>query len=345
MSLMVDLQKHCKGFKLDVSFEAPSGCMGILGASGCGKSMTLKTIAGIVKPDQGCIQYGETVFYNSDKKINLKPQKRKTGFLFQNYALFPNMTVEENIGSGLFKKTAENQREVQKQIQRFHLTGLEKRYPSHLSGGQQQRAALARMLACKPQLLLFDEPFSALDAYLKEELQMELLDVLQDFEGTYVLVTHDRDEAYKLCENLLIMEEGTAVSFGSTKEMFSNPKNYQTARLTGCKNLSRAVKTGKNKVFAQDFGTEIFLSDAVSDQIKYIGIRAHDFSPAKVKEGNFLNYFDVKNVRYIDSPFEANIICDSNGENLLWCKIRKEEADGIPKYLAVAPENVMQLLS
>ena len=165
--LKVNIKKELKEFDLDITFELKNGCLGILGPSGCGKSMTLKSIAGIVNPDTGFISLNtdeETIFFDSNKKINLKPQIRNVGYLFQNYALFPNMTVEENIASGL---SNDDGKTVSEMIKRFHLDGLEKRYPRQLSGGQQQRVALARILAYNPDVILLDEPFSAMDTFLK----------------------------------------------------------------------------------------------------------------------------------------------------------------------------------
>ncbi|WP_405289711.1 sulfate/molybdate ABC transporter ATP-binding protein, partial [Methanobrevibacter sp.] len=237
--LNVNILKELKEFDLDVSFELKSKRLGILGPSGCGKSMTLKSIAGIVTPDKGVISVftdGEDIYFDSDKKINLKPQKRNVGYLFQNYALFPNMSVEENVGAGLEKG---NEKVVSEMIKRFHLEGLEKRYPRQLSGGQQQRVALARILAYGPDVILLDEPFSAMDTFLKEQLRIELVNSLKDFDGFSILVTHDRDEAFQFCDELIIMDEGKIIAKGDTYEIFENPKRVQVARLTGCKNISR----------------------------------------------------------------------------------------------------------
>ena len=179
--LSADIRKKLREFELQVQFTCPAcrgrasdasagsgtSCLGILGPSGCGKSMTLKSIAGIVEPDSGSIILDGRELFNSSRKVNLKPQKRRVGYLFQNYALFPNMTVEENILTGLkagkrYGEAQQKQR-VLEMIERFRLSGLEKRYPAQLSGGQQQRVALARILAYDPEALLLDEPFSAMD--------------------------------------------------------------------------------------------------------------------------------------------------------------------------------------
>ena len=207
--LDVEIQKQLKRFRLDVKLQAGGGCLGILGPSGCGKSMTLKSIAGIVTPDEGLIsiQKGteQRILFDKSQKVNIKPQKRRIGYLFQNYALFPNMTVQENIAAGL-DGDVKNPK-VGEMIGRFGLSGLEKQYPGQLSGGQQQRTALARILAYEPDALLLDEPFSAMDAYLKERLRLELKKTLSEYEGVSVMVTHDRDEAFQLCDHLLLMEE------------------------------------------------------------------------------------------------------------------------------------------
>ena len=227
--LKVDIHKELKEFDLDVDFELKKGCLGILGPSGCGKSMTLKSIAGIVDPDEGIVSLNtgeETTYFDSNNKINLKPQKRNVGYLFQNYALFPNMTVEENIAIGI---SDDDEETVSKMIKRFRLDGLEKRYPRQLSGGQQQRVALARILAYNPDVILLDEPFSAMDAFLKEQLRIELANSLKGFDGFSIMVTHDRDEAFQFCDELIVLDKGKIIAKGDTYEIFENPgcKTYR----------------------------------------------------------------------------------------------------------------------
>ena len=178
MSLKVNIRKRLGNFNLDVAFETERGVFAILGASGCGKSMTLKCIAGIETPDEGRIELNGRVLYDSAKKINLTPQKRRVGYMFQDYALFPNMTVEQNIKAGMGKHPEEEK--VRSYINRFRLEGMEKHYPAQLSGGQKQRVAMARMIASEPDILLLDEPFSALDSYLKWELEQEMRDMLAE---------------------------------------------------------------------------------------------------------------------------------------------------------------------
>ena len=337
--LKVNIQKELKEFDLDVDFELKKGCLGILGPSGCGKSMTLKSIAGIVTPDQGIVSLTgdeETVYFDSNKKINLKPQKRNVGYLFQNYALFPNMTVEENIAIGVSKGYEGT---VSEMIKRFHLEGLEKRYPRQLSGGQQQRVALARILAYGPDVILLDEPFSAMDTFLKEQLRIELVNSLKDFNGFSVLVTHNRDEAFQFCDELIILDKGKIIAKGDTYEIFENPKRVQVARLTGCKNISKIEIIDDYHLKSLDWGVTFEVSERVSSNITHIGIRAHDFIPA---EKDDVNVLDTANATKLEMPFEWEITL-ANG---LWWKYDKQIRDHefeIPEYLKVDPKNIILL--
>ena len=338
--LKVNIQKELKEFDLDVSFELKKGCLGILGPSGCGKSMTLKSVAGIVDPDAGLVSLtadGETIYFDSTKKINIKPQKRNVGYLFQNYALFPNMTVEENVAIGVSKSSGG--KTVSEIIKRFRLDGLEKRYPRQLSGGQQQRVALARILAYSPDVILLDEPFSAMDTFLKEQLRIELLNSLEDFDGLSILVTHDRDEAFQFCDELIILDEGKIIAKGKTYELFENPKKVQVARLTGCKNISKIEIIDDYHLKSIDWGVTFEVSEKISPNITHIGIRAHDFFPAHEDD---INLLDTSNSSVVEMPFEWEVTL-ANG---LWWKYDKKIHDHkfeVPKYLKVDPKNIILL--
>lgn len=339
-SLKVNIHKELNEFDLDVDFELNKGRLGILGPSGCGKSMTLKSIAGIVDPDEGLVSLKtaeETIYFDSSKKINLKPQKRKVGYLFQNYALFPNMTVEENVAAGLSKD--DDKKIVSEMIKRFHLEGLEKRYPRQLSGGQQQRVALARIMAYGPDVILLDEPFSAMDTFLKEQLRIELVNSLKDFDGFSIMVTHDRDEAFQFCDELIVLDKGKIIAKGDTYDIFENPRKVEVARLTGCKNISRVEVIDDYHVKSLDWGVLFEISQKVSPNITHIGIRAHDFSPA---EKGDVNVMDTENSTKLEMPFEWEITL-ANG---LWWKYDKkihEHEFEVPKYLKVDPKNIILL--
>ncbi len=346
MSLLVNIRKRFKGFMLDVNFTSSGKPLGILGASGSGKSMTLRCIAGIETPDEGLIELNGRILFDSEKKINIKPQKRKVGYLFQNYALFPNMTAEENIACALSGSKAENRQSIDALITRYALSGLAKRYPAQLSGGQQQRVALARIMAYEPEVLLLDEPFSALDSYLKEALQIEMLEILSNYEGEAVMVTHNRDEVYKLSENLLVLDEGRALAMGDTRRMFENPEHLAVARLTGCKNFSRAVKSGDNRVQALDWGCELYVNKPITGDLTHIGVRAHYFVPAQ--NASAVNAMPIKVRKRIESPFEWNVMFQCAGysdkSGNIWWKYAKENDVAVtPEYLSIAPQNVLLL--
>ena len=226
MSLEVDIRKKLHGFKLDVSFTtAGSSRLGVLGPSGSGKSMTLKSIAGIVTPDEGRIVLNGRTLFDSAKKINLPPQKRKVGYLFQSYALFPHMRVVDNIACGLQlnKKEARENRQIKQIVDMLHLNGLEERYPGQLSGGQQQRAALARILAFQPEIILLDEPFSALDEPLRVELQRQLSEILHSWRKEAILVTHSIKEVRRLSDHLIELDCGHIVARGETEKLLPRP--------------------------------------------------------------------------------------------------------------------------
>lgn len=358
MALQVKIKKKLKEFMLDIEFEAIPGCLGILGSSGCGKSVTLKSIAGIITPDEGTIVLDGNCLYDSKSKVNLPPQKRKVGYLFQNYALFPNMTVRENIGVGIYnsKSSSDNKNhKINRLIQQFHLEGLENRYPMNLSGGQQQRVALARIIAYEPSVILLDEPFSAMDAYLREELQIELSKLLKSFGGIAIMVTHDRDEAYKLSDELMIIDNGQIIAKGETKGLFENPIRYQVAKLTGCKNISKAVKIGDYEVRALEWGITLKTKKKVPNTLSAVGVRAHDFYPITMKEVQNTcrsNIIKVNLLNVVEAPFEYNIIF-SNGElthisnqsKIYWKKEKKigehNNTEFLPQYLGVDEKDIL----
>lgn len=208
MSLSVDIEKKVGAFHLRCAFEAENETMALLGASGCGKSMTLRCIAGILRPDRGKIVLNGRTLFDSEKHIDLPPQERRVGYLFQQYALFPHMTVEKNILAGTREGTRTERRDaVQKIMRTLGLEELAKRFPGQLSGGQQQRAALARILVGKPELLLLDEPFSALDFLTRITMQEWLLDQWEHDHKTVLFITHDVEEAIFLSGRVLVVEE------------------------------------------------------------------------------------------------------------------------------------------
>ena len=348
MSLEVTIAKRFEGFTLHAEFAAGNTAAAILGASGCGKSMTLRCIAGIVKPDSGRIVLDGRVLFDSEKGIDLPPQQRNVGLLFQNYALFPNMTVEQNILCALKKEKDPAARKAAcgSALRAMRLEELAHRLPSELSGGQQQRAALARILAGRPRILMLDEPFSALDSYLREEVEGEVESLLSNFDGTALLVTHDRDEAYRLCREMIVMDSGEVLRAGTTKEVFADPRRLTAARLTGCKNILPCVRVDEHHVRLTGWERELTVALPVPEGCCAVGIRAHDFAPEAV-DGE--NRMPVQVSASSENPFDWNVICtaaDDTGK--LWWKVSKTTLSSpppqAPAYLRVAPENIMPLV-
>ena len=209
--LEVQIYKKLAEFDLDVSFQVNDNILGLMGASGSGKSMTLKCIAGIETPDHGRIVLNNRVLFDSEKKINVLIQKRNVGYMFQSYALFPNMNVYENISVGLkARKVKDVDIVVQKVMQQFRIRELASRYPKQLSGGQRQRVALARLMAYEPDVLLLDEPFSALDEDLKEDLLRELKSELQ-ISKPVIFVSHNKEEVNELCDFKYKIKKGEII--------------------------------------------------------------------------------------------------------------------------------------
>jgi len=304
--LLIDIEKTFPDFKLSARLECENEVVALLGSSGCGKSLTLKCIAGVEKPDKGrIIINGETVF-DSAKRINIPPQKRNVGYLFQNYALFPTMTVWNNISSVIRKPKHERAAIVDNMIRSFHLESVRNLYPKEISGGQQQRVALARILVREPKILLLDEPFSALDTHLKWKVEQEITSVLEKFHGTTILVSHDRGEAYRISRKIAVMGKGEIESTGTKDEVFSYPKTLAAALITGCKNISKAERLGENLVKAHDWGITLKTQNPVPPNTKYIGLRAHHFELAK-DDSTADNVFPFIVHRLIEEPFEKTL--------------------------------------
>ena len=277
--LVVDIQKQLANFRLDTTFAAKQETLGILGGSGSGKSMTLRCIAGVETPTSGRIVLNGQTLFDAEQGINLPSHQRKVSLVFQNYALFPHLSIAQNIAFGLQKLPKELRRErVKQQLSLVQLEGLGDRFPHQLSGGQQQRVALARALATEPEALLLDEPFSALDTHLRSQMERQLVETLATYPGVTLFVTHNLDEAYRVCENLMVMSGGKPIAFDTKHRIFEHPRTVRVAQLTGCKNFSRAVVVGTNLVKALDWGITVQVVEAIPDDLADIGIRAHQIS-------------------------------------------------------------------
>lgn len=348
MSLYVDIEKQLGSFHLWVQLETENEITALLGASGCGKSMTLKCIAGIVTPDRGRIVLNERVLFDSEKKVNLTPQQRKLGYLFQNYALFPNMTVEKNILCGVRSKDKqEKAAALADALRRFRLEGLEKRYPAQLSGGQQQRVALARILCSQPEVILLDEPFSALDSYLKWDLELKLSDFLENFSGPILWVSHDRGEVFRNCKRVCVLDQGASQGTFTLRQLFHEPETEAAARLSGCKNIVEAVPAG-SAVTLPAWGLTLNCGKPVPADIRQAGIRARHVMT--VPEG-IPDAFYCTVERVIQDVFTTIVLLRpeeaADGASLLRMELERDDWRRLNRpeglWIAVQPRDILLL--
>lgn len=346
MSLSVDLRRRLGAFELNVRFEAGNESLALLGASGCGKSVTLRCIAGILRPDEGRIVLDGRVLFDSAAHVDLPPQRRGVGFLFQQYALFPNMTVRQNIAVAVRDRAA-RARTAEELLDRFRLEEQADKFPRQISGGQQQRAALARILAARPRAILLDEPFSALDSYLRYQLELELRDTLDRFPGTVVWVSHDRGEVWRNCPRVCVIDRGRSEPVRPMAELFRAPGTESAARLSGCKNYARAVPEGEN-VRLPEWGAVFQCGGPVAADVTAVGIRSHQVRPAAGGERNLL---PCAVDRVIDDVFGTIVLLRpagaAAGAPLLRMELSKEEWQAQPDKNAlnvtVAPQDLLLL--
>jgi molybdate transport system ATP-binding protein len=239
--LTVAIRKRLEGFTLDAKWNTEASIVALVGPSGSGKTLTLQCIAGLVTPDEGEIGLADVALFDSRQGFNLPPQARRIGYVFQGYALFPHMTVLQNIAYGRSRGQKAARRGMGSDpifwLERLGLGDLRSRYPAQLSGGQQQRVALARALATDPDLLLLDEPLSALDAPLRRELRAELAQTLREWGKVTVLVTHDLAEAYQIADVVVMCEHGKTTDAVPKNDLLWNPSSERVARLIGARNI------------------------------------------------------------------------------------------------------------
>ncbi|RKL66351.1 ABC transporter [Salipaludibacillus neizhouensis] len=289
--LEVSLKKSYSPFHLNMSFEADKGITSILGPSGCGKSLTLQALAGIAKPDEGRIVMNGQTWFDSHERVFWKPQQRQVGFLFQNYALFPHLTVSQNIAYGLkgLPKSTVSER-VNTWLKTIRLEGFEKRYPSQLSGGQSQRVALARSMITEPQLLLLDEPFSALDQQIRGSLEEDLLRVIgSEFHGVVLFVTHNIEEAYRVSDKILLFNDGKVIQSGERRDVLRIPQSKKAAEIVGCENVFPVTSSKEigNDTEVESVGHFLQVSRTKISRPVYIGIRSYDVLLTKSKDASF----------------------------------------------------------
>ena len=343
MSLIVKIKKQLDNFMLSVDMELTDEVVSVIGMSGSGKSMTLKCIAGIETPDSGFISLNGRVLYDSKKRINLHPGKRRVGYLFQDYALFPAMTVMENICIAMGQR---NEEKVNGWLKRYGLEGMAYTYPNHLSGGQRQRVAMLRMLAAKPECILLDEPFSALDEHVKRSMESELMEMLTDFHNPVIFVSHNRDEVYRLAERIGSIESGVLSTVRDKKDFFMRPMSVEQALLVGCNNISEVKWQDKHHLFAVEWDSVFEVTDEQLEQtamsmdgISHIGVFPQDIIISAGKTKTALAYADkntirIKDYKIIEELKSWEILCKLNNDSIIYASLpRHTEANMLSKNI------------
>lgn len=358
MPLDLQIAKNLPEFALDISFQMGDAPLAILGPSGAGKTMLLRCVAGLERPDRGSISLNGRVLFDSEKRINLPARERRVGMLFQHYALFPHRTVSENIGFGLAHLSPEQQAtRVSALMAQTHVAAVGRRYPRQISGGEQQRAALARALAIEPEALLLDEPLSALDTHLRSQMEAQLQETFEAYLRPALLVTHNIEEAYRLGEKLLVLSRGRVAAFGPKDEIFRRPPSLEVARLTGCKNFSRARAISEHAVEALDWRCQLKMGVPPPQSPSHIGIRAHHIDFVEVgaetaSEGGE-NVFLCWLVGASETPFRITLYLKlheppSGKEHDLQVEVFKEKWDKfrekpLPWHVRLSPHSLFAL--
>ena len=370
MLKVTNIQKSFNGHHVlkGIDFEINKGeVVAILGPSGSGKTTFLRCLNLLERPEKGVLAFTDgSLTIDFSKKISKADElklRRRSSMVFQQYNLFPHRTALENVMEGMVvvqKQAKEIARE--KALALLEKVGLKAKagnYPAQLSGGQQQRVALARILVYEPDVIMLDEPFSALDYYLKEQLQFQVREVLRGYTGDVLMVSHSRDEVYRFCEKSIILNRGQVAMKGETRAIFQKPENVTAARLTGCKNFSRIRRIGEYEVEALDWGLTFQTEEAVAAEHAYIGIRAHQFYPAR----GSANEFTCEWGDTLCQPFEWDILlrpvenAEAAGDKenalereVIWWKVDYKQSDSLNRYqrgdrvrLGIAPGDIMLL--
>ena len=328
MSIRLDIKKKFKSFNLSSFFETDSRRFALLGSSGSGKSTTLKCLAGLLRPDEGIIECGGKILYSSKDKINISPQKRRIAYLFQHFALFNDMSAESNIKSAFIPRIkkgeitkTEAKKELGQIISTFHLENVKSLYPQHLSFGQQQRVALARLVANNPNIIIFDEPFSSLDYRLKIELEVEIMDFLEQFEGVAIFVSHNKNEILSLCDELCVMKNGVVGANQKIEDFCKYPIDVESAKILEIENITRAVRNEDNSLYMSDW--DIYLKNmCFKGNINYAAISSYKFDISRNYSQSSLRAV-ITNI-YEDGEYRV-FFCKGHKSNVLVAREHKNK--------------------
>ncbi|MBS9776237.1 MAG: ATP-binding cassette domain-containing protein [Fusobacterium sp.] len=319
MLIDINIKKKLHNFDLEIAFSMNNGILAVIGESGSGKSMLLKSIAGIENIDAGYVNIDSKIFFDDKKNINIPVKDRRIGYLFQSYALFPHLTVIENIMLVIKSKNKiDKKNKAESLLKKFKILSLANKFPDKISGGEKQRVALARILATEPDILLLDEPFSALDTNLKWEIEYDLINFLKEYKKPTIFVTHDMNEALRVGEKILVLSKGKRVDFGLKNEILSSPNNLETAKFMGLKNF---IKIKNNKNLIKDFNISEKYSYMVLDSKKFSFDKLEENIKLKVKFRNFIEdsqhyIFMFESIEYKNTLLTVEIARDISKDKI-----------------------------
>lgn len=361
MSALIEFRQVCKTYQMGdttvraadhISMRIEKGeFVAIVGQSGSGKSTCMNIIGCLDVPTSGTYLLDGRDVGQMDTNQLAAIRNELLGFIFQQYNLLPKLDLLENVEVPLMYAgvpKAERRQRAREVLEQVGLGDKLHHLPNQLSGGQQQRVALARMMIGEPEAILLDEPFSALDGYLKDTLQKDMEDFLKQYQGDMIMVTHSRDEAFRFCKELMLLKDGRTLTFGDTRHLFEQPGLLEVARLTGCKNNSRARKLGAYEIEALDWGLKLHTTQEVPDDITHVAIRGHWMQPADTPGQNTVP-FEVQD--YIETTFEHQYLVkcpNADTDAVLWWMRPKpnfqlDPRANLPKYLYLPPEHLMLL--
>ena len=346
MGLTVSIVKEVGDFRLNVELEAGRAPLCLLGAPGSGRTMALRCIAGLLRPDRGRITLDSEVLYDSEQGVFLSPQARRTGYLPRSRSLFPGMTVRQNIAAAV-KPGVNRTRIVEEKLHFCHLEEAANKRPRQLTESERLRTAVARMLASDPSLILLDEPLAGLEAAARFQLELELSELLSDFDGPFIWATGDQGVAYRNCRYVSVLDCGRAQSIITTSSLVAFPGTEEAARLSGCGNFADAIPR-ENAVYLPQWGVTLRCAYPLPPFLWRVGVRARH---VRLSNPGMVNAFAVEVERVVEDVFSMVVLLRPVGAvpeaPLLQMEVDKGDWQSVPDKrrltVSVSPQDILLL--